>query len=69
MNQTRKFIDAIGGQTAVARECGGLSRGAVWQWVRNDAIPLGHRNYLRAKYPREYYSLYDPVSGSAEAAS
>jgi len=41
MSQIKELLVALGGPSNVARECG-LSRSAVSQWIRRDAIPTQH---------------------------
>jgi DNA-binding transcriptional regulator YdaS (Cro superfamily) len=41
MNEIKELLIALGGPSNVARKCG-LSRSAVSQWVRRQAIPTQH---------------------------
>ena len=57
---TQTLLKSLGGQAAVARECG-ISDSAVSQWVDEDFIPQARRQYLRLAHPGEHWDAYDDL--------
>ena len=55
---TKALLKQIGGQAAIARECG-ISESAVSQWVDEDEIPKARRMYLQLAYPGDHWASYD----------
>ena len=55
---TKALLKSIGGQAAIARECG-ISDSAVSQWVDDDEIPSARRQYLQLAHPGAHWDEYD----------
>lgn len=47
----QQIVSDLGGPTAVATLCGGISSQAVSQWVTENHIPQAREIYLRAVRP------------------
>jgi DNA-binding transcriptional regulator YdaS (Cro superfamily) len=54
---TRTLLKLIGGQAAIAKECG-ISESAVSQWVDDDAIPPARSMYLKLAHPGDHWEAY-----------
>ena len=54
---TKTLLKNIGGQAAIARECG-ISESAVSQWVDEDAIPSARLMYLKLAHPGKHWDDY-----------
>ncbi|QDY47384.1 hypothetical protein DUW70_01910 [Stenotrophomonas maltophilia] len=64
------LIEAIGGTSAVARECE-VTHSAVSQW-KTQGIPLPWWKYLRLRFPEEFEAVghgADPDSNSNQAST
>ncbi|HEZ4532419.1 TPA: hypothetical protein WIT34_000983 [Neisseria meningitidis] len=57
--QQVKFIQELGGVSAVAEICG-ITRGAVSQWQKN-GIPKAQMNFLKEKFPLVYKQISDGI--------
>ncbi|WP_367437655.1 Cro/CI family transcriptional regulator [Snodgrassella alvi] len=51
-----RFIEILGGVTAVAKLCG-ITRGAVSQWKKR-GIPKAQLNYLKTLRKKEYLNTF-----------